>query len=144
MKYITSVLSVAVTAACLLVATPAHANEYDELTYFTFSAPVELPGVALPAGTYVFRLPDGNNLQMVQVLSQDGRTVYGTFLTAPEFKARPVDEPTVIFNESAGKAPREIRSWFYEGRSVGSEFMYPKGDTSRLARASMPTPKVGS
>ena len=66
MKYITSVLSVAVTATCLLVATPAHANEYDELTYFTFSALVELPGVVLPAGTGVFRLPDGNNLQMVR------------------------------------------------------------------------------
>ncbi len=145
MKHIISVLSVAVTAAaCLLFATPAYANEYNELAYFTFSAPVELPGVALPAGTYMFRLPDGNNPRVVQVLSQDGQTVYGMFFTVPEFKAKPVDEPTVIFNESAGKAPMEIRSWFYKGSSVGGEFVYPNGETNRLARASMPTLKVGS
>ncbi len=145
MKHIIAALALAVTVAvCSLVATPAYASEYDELTYFTFSGPVELPGVALPAGTYMFRLPDGNNPRIVQVLSQDGRTVYGMFLTVPESKANPVDEPTVTFNGSSGKAPKEIRSWFYQGNSVGGEFIYPEGDTHRLARVSTPTPKVGS
>ena len=99
--------------------------------------------MALPAGTYMFRLPDGNNLQMVQVLSQDGRTVYGMFFTVPEFKAKPVDEPTVIFNESSGKAPREF--------GPGSTKAAVSAVSSCIRKAiridwleSMPTPKIGS
>ena len=36
----------------------AHAQPSDYRTYFTFSAPVTLPGVTLPAGRYLFRLAD--------------------------------------------------------------------------------------
>jgi hypothetical protein len=144
MKRVITGLAVAAAAVCWMIAAPAYASEYDELTYFTFSTPVELPGVALPAGTYMFRLPDGNNTRIVQVLSQDGQTIYGMFVTVPEFKANPVNQPTVTFNESSGKAPREIRSWYYQGSNVGGEFIYPEGDTTRLARASTPTPKIGS
>ena len=35
---------------------PARADGWDRFTYFTFSGPVQLPGVTLPAGTYEFRL----------------------------------------------------------------------------------------
>ena len=40
----------------------AQAQPADYRTYFTFSAPVTLPGVTLPAGRYLFRLadPDGS------------------------------------------------------------------------------------
>jgi hypothetical protein len=37
---------------------PAEADTWDQLTYFTFSAPVEIPGTILPAGTYSFKLAD--------------------------------------------------------------------------------------
>ena len=36
------------------------ADRRDYRTYFTFSAPVTLPGVTLPAGRYLFRLADPN------------------------------------------------------------------------------------
>ena len=36
----------------------AYADEWDQKTIFTFSAPVEIPGQVLGAGTYVFKLAD--------------------------------------------------------------------------------------
>src|SRR4029077_9129602 len=61
------------------------AQTADERTFFTFSGPFELPGVALPAGTYLFRLadPDGGR-GVVQVLSADGKKAYGLFFTRAE------------------------------------------------------------
>ena len=46
-------------------------------TYFTFSGTVQMPGVALPAGTYIFEIanPDGGS-DVVRVLSRDRKKVY--------------------------------------------------------------------
>jgi hypothetical protein len=37
-------------------ARPAQASTFDKLSYVTFSGPVQIPGVVLPAGTYIFKL----------------------------------------------------------------------------------------
>ncbi len=44
--------------AAVLVAAVAHAQPSDKRTFFTFSRPITLPGVTLPAGKYIFRLTD--------------------------------------------------------------------------------------
>ena len=51
-------LAVALSVAMLCIGlTPkAFADESNKKTVMTFSAPVEIPGKALPAGTYVFKL----------------------------------------------------------------------------------------
>ena len=41
-----------------LSAQGVRADDYNKLTYFTFSAPVQVPGVTLPAGKYTFKLAD--------------------------------------------------------------------------------------
>src|SRR2546421_657400 len=56
MRVVTMLIATAAVAAC--VATPARADETDKLTYLTFSKPVQLPGVDLPAGRYRFQLAD--------------------------------------------------------------------------------------
>src|SRR5712691_1433654 len=40
------------------LAPSAHADEFTKLTLLTFSGPVEVPGISLPAGTYRFQLAD--------------------------------------------------------------------------------------
>jgi hypothetical protein len=124
------------TALVWFGATPAHANEWNELTYFTFSAPVELPGVALPAGTYMFKHPDVNDLQVVQVFSRDGLSIYGTFLTIPETRVTPTDSPTVTFEETPRGTPEAIKAWFYADSTTGHEFIYPERQEARLADVS--------
>src|SRR5436189_391263 len=52
------------------------------LTIMTFSAPVQLPGVTLPAGKYRFEMADINNAaHTVRVLNEEGTKVIGTFST---------------------------------------------------------------
>src|SRR5207245_2922314 len=58
---------IACTAAVLALglATAAHADEWNKLTYLTFSGPVNMPGITLPAGTYRFELMDPDSSRRV-------------------------------------------------------------------------------
>jgi hypothetical protein len=108
---------------CLIALTPkTQAQSLDEQVRITFSAPVEVPGHVLPTGTYVFTAVEPGHL--TRILSADGKTVYGTFVTVPEERLQPGDSATVILGENATGAPERVRAWFYPGNSTGSEFMY--------------------
>lgn len=136
MKRMISISIATAAAAFVLLPAPVRADEWDALTYFTFSAAVELPGVALPAGTYMFRHPDVGDRQVVEVRSRDGRIIYGTFLTIPEDRRTPSDRATVTFEERAVGAPEAIKAWFYPGSTTGAEFMYSGGQAAKRAEAS--------
>ena len=57
---------------CLPDGSAGSAQPLDKRTLFTFSAPVTLPGVTLPAGQYLFRLADPNSsAKVVQVLNAE-------------------------------------------------------------------------
>ena len=56
MRTLRVICGTALLAVCLAPA--GHADEWTKLTYFTFSAPVDMPGMTLPAGTYRFELAD--------------------------------------------------------------------------------------
>ena len=103
--------AVGVAAAALVVATaaptPVSAMRHDKLTFLTFSAPVQIPGTTLGAGTYRFRLADPDSgRKVMQVVSVDGHYVYGMFFTLPDYRSTVTDESTVTFMEApAGVAP---------------------------------------
>jgi hypothetical protein len=124
MKRMSVLVSIAAAALFVVGTAPTHADESNELTYFTFSAPVALPGVVLPTGTYMFRRPLSDDANLIQVLSEDGRTVYGTFSTIPERRSSDADEATVTFEETSAGSPEAVKAWFYEGRRTGHEFIY--------------------
>ena len=65
-------------ALTAFVAPGARADEWNKLTYLTFSGPIQLPGVDnVPAGTYTFRLADaGSSRRVVQVLDKNTGKVY--------------------------------------------------------------------
>ena len=46
----------ALAIATMFMATGARADEYTKQTFLTFSGPVQVPGMTLPAGTYMFKL----------------------------------------------------------------------------------------
>src|SRR5258708_24482580 len=59
----------------------AHADEFSKLTLLTFSGPVDMPGIVLPAGTYRFQLADPETgRRVVKVTDKDGTKTYGMFL----------------------------------------------------------------
>jgi len=119
-------------------ARPAQASDSDKLTYVTFSGPVEIPGLALPAGTYIFKLADPDTANgVVQVLSQDGKTVYASFFSLPETRPAPAGEPIVTLYEGgvATGSPEAIKAWFYPGETTGFEFVYSREHAKKAASA---------
>ena len=133
-------LACAVTVFVCLMAAPVSAQPLDKRTLFTFSGPVTLPNVTLPAGQYLFRLadPDGSS-KAVQVLNADGTKPYGLFFTIPAERLEPASSPEVRFMETASGTPAAIRTWWYPGERRGYEFIFPKEQARRLAmRASQP------
>lgn len=107
-------------------------------TFFTFSQQVELPNTTLPAGTYLFRLVDNtSNRHVVRVMSQDRRKLYTTLMAIPSYSVgRAPDKPEIRFMESPATQANAIKIWFYPGNSVGHEFIYPRNQALKLAKAS--------
>ena len=127
-------LACAVAVFVCLVAAPVSAQPLDKRTLFTFSGPVTLPGVTLPAGQYLFRLADPNSSsKVVQVLNADGTKPYGLFFTIPAERLEPAASPEVHFMETASGTPAAIRTWWYPGERRGYEFIFPKEQARRLA-----------
>lgn len=125
--------AVALTA-CL--APGVRADEYTKQTFLTFSGPVQLPGMTLPAGTYQFRLADPDSgRRTLQVWDKEGTKLYSTLLTIPDQRMTPTDKPVVMFTEAVSGEPQPIRSWFYPNETYGMEFVYPKDQAMRIAKA---------
>jgi hypothetical protein len=127
-------LACAVTVFVCLMAAPVSAQPLDKRTLFTFSGPVALPGVTLPAGQYLFRLADPNSSsKVVQVLNADGTKPYGLFFTIAAERLEPASSPEVRFMETASGMPAAIRTWWYPGERRGYEFIFPREQARRLA-----------
>jgi hypothetical protein len=126
--------SAALAAVC--VAPAARADDFTKLTLLTFSAPVEVPGVTLPAGTYRFELADPNTgRRVIKVSDKNGTKTYGMFLSMANERMTPTSTPVVMFKEAAAGAPRAVQVWFYPGETYGYEFAYPHDQALKIARA---------
>src|SRR6266508_1064952 len=119
------------------LAPAAHADEWTKLTYFTFSAPVEVPGMVLPAGTYKFELADPDaSRRVVRISEKEGGKIQGIFLSIPDQTLQPSDKPLVMFKEAPAGAPEAVKAWFYPGETIGYEFVYPHDQALKIAKAS--------
>ena len=125
-------------ALAMLVASPvgAQGTTSNKKTFLTFSGPVQVPGVTLPAGTYTFKLADlMGNRHVVQIFDKDEKKIYTTILAIPDQRLEPSDKPVVLFAERAAGTPQAIKAWFYPGETIGNEFVYPKSQAIRIAKA---------
>jgi hypothetical protein len=122
-------------AAVVLVAAVAYAQPSDKRTFFTFSRPITLPGVTLPAGKYIFRLTDDqSSRKIIQVVSSDGTKPYAMLLTIPNERRDPAKDAEVSFLETASRTPSAVRAWWYPGERTGYEFIYPRAQARQLAQ----------
>jgi len=117
---------VCVGLVSLAVPARTQADEVSQEMLFTFSGPVALPGVVLPAGTYRFVLVNPTSEQnVVRVLSHDGTVSYGTFLTVATTLSRSVESLPLTFEHGQTATPETIKAWFYPGPENGHTFIYP-------------------
>jgi hypothetical protein len=122
-------------AIAAFVAPSARADEWNKLTYLTFSGPVQVPGATLPAGTYMFRLADSmTNRHVVQVFDKEGKKLYATLLAIPDQRLDPSGQNIVLFAERPSGVPQAVKAWWYPGDTIGDEFVYPKSEAVKIAR----------
>jgi hypothetical protein len=94
------------------------ADDWDQRTVVSFSAPVEVPGQVLLPGTYVFKLADSSaDRNIVQVFNKDENHLYGTFLAIPDYRVKPADKTIITFDERPVGSPEAVKSWFYPGEN---------------------------
>jgi hypothetical protein len=138
-KAVTTGCSLALLGAVLVPS--AKADDWNRKTTVTLSGPVEIPGVhltgwgVLPAGTYVFKILDSqSDRHIVQILSEDEKSVYATILAIPNYRLKATDKTVITFRERPAGEPEALRAWFYPGRNWGEEFVYPKAKAMELAK----------
>lgn len=115
LKHVTGACAALLLGAASIAS--AQAPDTNNMTTVTFSAPVSLPGVTLPAGSYLFKLADSQvNRNIVQVFDKDRSKVFATIIAIPAERNEPADETVITFNEAPAASAPAIRYWF---RCVG-------------------------
>jgi hypothetical protein len=115
----------AIAVIGVLVAVSAHAWTSDT-NYLTFSAPIALPGVTLPAGTYTFRTPSGIDKNVVQVMDRAQSKSYYMGITRPVSRPRAGTDLLVTVGEAPAGQVRPIQAWFPLGERDGHAFIYER------------------
>jgi hypothetical protein len=91
--------------------------------HLTFSGPVALPGVSLGPGTYIFRKPANNVLQVTNA----NRVPYAMLQTRPISRPARTDRYEVVLGAPVSDgSPRKIEAWFAPGESTGQQLMYKR------------------
>jgi hypothetical protein len=121
----TSFAIAAIAAFCALWPGNARAQSPDRKTVVTFSQPVEVPNLVLPAGTYIFKRLDTVTPNLIQILNADESRVFATLITASDYRQEASDETVITFEERPNGSPKAIKDWFYPGDTAGEEFLYP-------------------
>src|SRR5262245_66521856 len=115
-----ALMTAAAAMALTMSATPVSAQPLDQRTEFTFNQPVEMPGVTLPPGTYIFRFVDatsGRKVMQVQAKDASNKT-YGMFLTINAQRPRPSDDAELRFLETPAGQPAAVKTWLYSVNSM--------------------------
>src|SRR5215468_3724226 len=94
----------------------AKADEWNKKTTITFNQPIEIPGMVLTPGTYVFELLDSpSDRNVVQIFNADKSHLYENVLAIPAYRLEPSDKTGVTLEETAEGTPEAIKTWFYPG-----------------------------
>jgi hypothetical protein len=146
MKNITTIVVASLMIVGLALTPRLNADDWNKLTKLTFSAPVEIPGQVLPAGTYVFKLLDSqSNRNIVQIYDADQKKLFANILAIPDYRLKLTDKTVIKFEERAGNSPEAIQAWFYPGDNYGQQFVYPKERAVELAKTNnQPVPSMPS
>jgi hypothetical protein len=131
MKMLKAVRIVLVLMAGLAFFVPVmRAEIWDQATRFTFSQPIQLPGLTLPAGTYVFQRYIHPNL--VQVYNADRSELITQMFTTPVERWGGAERTTVKIADRMN-GPDALLEWFHPESSLGHSFVYEGVEGEALA-----------
>ncbi|HXN23716.1 MAG TPA: hypothetical protein VOA41_13335 [Candidatus Dormibacteraeota bacterium] len=101
------------------------ADEWDKKTIVTVKEPIQVPGKVLPAGTYVFKLPDSNDLTLVAIYNANETQLITTVQGISDTRTETQDKTILQFEEQPSGQPEALKAWFYPGDNTGVKFVYP-------------------
>ncbi len=114
-----------VVAMVCVLAGSLGAMSPDRRAYVTFSGPVRLPGVTLPAGTYTFELPFENTRDLVRITNRQHTQVYYTgFTNLTQRSPRGSLDTKIVLGEVPAGTIQPIKVWFPQDEVIGNEFIY--------------------
>src|SRR5687768_337007 len=111
----------------------AQETNTSERTFLTFSGAVEMPGVTLQPGTYVFKLADTASRNVVQVWDRDEKNMIGHWLFVQAERPEVTGDTVVMFKETREGTTPAVQYWYFPGEKIGKEFIYPKDQALRIA-----------
>jgi len=126
-------------ASVLFLEVAARADEANQSTKITFSRAIEIPGQILPAGTYLFKLADPNDLDLVRIFNSEGTRLYATLQTITAERSKPTGDVVVVLAEQSDGRHETLVKWFYPGDTSGHELVYSKQEEQQLAQARQQT-----
>ena len=101
------------------------ADAWDRKTTVTVNQPIQVPGKVLPAGTYVFKLLDSNDLTLVAIYNADDTHLITTVQGISDSRLETPGKLILQFEERSSGQPEALKEWFYPGDNTGVEFIYP-------------------
>jgi hypothetical protein len=131
-KLVATALAFAAVAA-IASGVEAQQTNVSERTFLTFSSAVEMPGVTLQPGTYVFKLADTPSPNVVQVWDQDEKNMLGHWLFVQAERPEVTEDTVVMFRETREGATPAVQFWYFPGEKIGKEFLYPRDQAERIA-----------
>jgi hypothetical protein len=131
-KLVATALAFAAVAA-VASGVAAQETNVSERTFLTFSSAVEMPGLTLQPGTYVFKLADTPSRNVVQVWDRDEKNMMGHWLFVQAERPEVTDENVVMFRETREGSTPAVQFWYFPGEKIGKEFLYPKDQAERIA-----------
>src|SRR5688500_17300484 len=115
-KFGRTLWAVLCAVASLVVATPVFAQS--NVTNATFSGPVQLSGVVVPAGRYQFAVArDGRSV----VVSDADHRFVTTFLVVPILRAKAGD--SITMRPAVNGAPPEVSALYVGGGTTGVQLL---------------------
>jgi hypothetical protein len=127
------VTALVIALVAVFAGTTTAQTDTRDRTFLTFSGAVEMPGVTLPAGTYVFKLADTPSRNVVQVWDRDEKKMIGHWLFVQAERPEVSNDTVVMFKETAAGQTPAVHYWYYPGERIGKEFVYPKDQALKIA-----------
>ena len=112
------------------------ADGWDKKTSLTVNEPIDVRGLSLAPGKYVFkRLDPGTGSSAVIIYGADEAYPVGMVLAIPASRQDSADKSQFTFSEESAGQPKALRTWFYPGDVEGLEFpVVHKATTAKSAQ----------
>jgi len=127
-------IAAAIFCSIFMLCSAAMADSRNKKTILTFHEAVELPGVVLPPGAYVFKVADFNYRNVVQVYTADESKILATFLAISAEREQTTDRTELRSGERPNASEEQLRTWFYPQEKSGRELIYSKPKRAQLAQ----------